>query len=47
MTEQFLGPFAGLIEPTEAERLNNLDAAARDMASMAGIGFSSLSELDD
>ncbi len=46
VTEQFLGPFAGHVEPTEAERLDNLEAAARDMASIAGIGFSSPSGLD-
>ena len=46
VTEQILGPFAGHIEPSEAERLDNLEAAARDMASIAGVGFTSLSGLD-
>ena len=46
VTEQFLGPFAGHVEPTEAERLDTLEAAARDMASVAGVGFSSPSGLD-
>jgi len=41
VTEQFLGPFAGHIGPTEVERLSNLEAAARDVASIAGRGFSS------
>ena len=45
VTEQFLGPFAGH-EPSQEVRLNNLEAAARDMASIAGVGFSSLSGLD-
>jgi hypothetical protein len=46
VTEQFLGPFAGHIEPSEAERLDNLEAAARDGVSVAGVGFSSPSGLD-
>ena len=46
MTEQFLGPFAGHIEPSEAERLDNLEAAAHDMASIVGVGFSSPSGFD-
>jgi len=46
VTEQFLGPFAGHVEPSEAERLDTLEAAARDMASVAGVGFSSPSGLD-
>ncbi len=46
VTEQFLGPFAGHIQPSEAERLDNLEAAAREMASIADVGFTSLSRLD-
>ena len=46
VTEQFLRPFAGHIEPSAVERLENLEAAADDMASIAGIGFSSPSGLD-
>ena len=46
VTEQFFCPFAGHIEPSEAVRLDNLEAAARDMASIAGVGFSTLSGLD-
>ena len=46
VTEQFLGPFVGHLDPAEAERSNNLEAAARDMPSSGGVGFSSPSELD-
>ena len=37
VNEQFLGPFAGHIGPTEAEREDNLLAAARDMPSVVGL----------
>ncbi len=46
VTEKFFGPFAGHIEPSEAERLDNLEAAARDMESIAGVGLANLSGLD-
>jgi len=46
VNEQFLGPFAGHIEPSEAEREDNLLAAARDMSSIFGVPFSSPVGLD-
>ncbi len=46
VNEQFLGPFAGHIEPSEAEREEYLLAAARGVSTVVGVPFSTPVGLD-